>query len=118
MRSEIVPATPELLLRFYGRAPAVSMRAFVGIHDGEPLAVFGLYYDAGRMVLFSNIKPEARRFKKTLVAGAFMVRDLARSLGVPVHAAADCCVDGSVRLLERLGFKRAADDNLFILGDA
>lgn len=110
----IVPATRELLTAFYGEPPARSMRAFVGLADGVPLAVFGLYYDEARLVLFSDIKPEARRFKKSLVAGAFRVMDLARELGLPVHAVAGCA-DGSVRLLERLGFRLESLD-LYVWG--
>ena len=111
MKTEILPATAIDIETFYGEPPKRSMRAFVGLADGVPLACFGLYYDTGRMVLFSDIKPEARRYRKTLVSGAFRVMDLARELGVPVHAVAGC-VDGSVRLLERLGFTRQG--NLYV----
>lgn len=104
MRTEIVPATAAMLVQFYGAPPSRSMIAFAGLADGVLLAIFGLYYDTGRMVLFSDIRPEARRFKKRLVEGAFRVMALAREKAVPVYAVADC-VDGSVRLLERLGFK-------------
>lgn len=104
MRTEIVPATLPMLTAFYGHAPQRSMFAFAGLADGQPLAIFGLYYDDARLVLFSDIRPEARRFKKRLVQGAFRVMALAREKAVPVYAVADC-VEGSVRLLERLGFK-------------
>lgn len=106
--TEIRPATVELLTAFYGAPPARSMRAFVGLADGSALAVFGLAYEEGRMLLFSDLKPEARRYKKTLVQGAFRVMALARAMNVPVHAVAGCA-DGSVRLLERLGFERVGD---------
>lgn len=109
----ILPATHELLTQFYGEPPSRSMRAFVGIADGVPLAVFGLYYDVGRMVLFSDIRPEARRFKKTIVQGAKAVIELAKEMRVPVHAVAGTA-DGSVRLLERMGFKRESG-NFFVL---
>ena len=104
----IVPATPELLREFYGHEPGRSMRAFVGMLDGKPVACFGVYYCDDKLVLFSDIRDEARPFKKSLVQGAFKVRDLMKELNAPVYAVAGC-VDGAVRLLERMGFQRESD---------
>lgn len=104
MSPVIVPATAETIRAFFGEKSLPSMKAFVAMMDGEPIAVFGLHYIDGAMVLFSYIKPEARSFRKSIVKGAKKVMDMAKRLNVPVYATADESVSQSASFLEWLGF--------------
>lgn len=116
--SAFVPLTAELLQRFYGHPPAHTTRGVALVVDGEPIYVIGLYYEAERMVLFSDTKPEVRALEKTgemkrlVVHGLRQVAELMHSLNAPVYAVAERG-EGSVRLLTRLGFKRGPR-NVFI----
>jgi hypothetical protein len=106
----IIPATAELLERFYGAPPKQTMRAFVGVLDGEVLGVVALVADGSRMALFSEMKPEARKYSKAIVRGAREIMALAERIGAPVHAAADTDIPCAERFLTRLGFTRIAPE--------
>lgn len=103
MKTEIKPATREMLTEMYGHPPSRSMRAYAGFADGQLLAVFGWYYVNDDAVLFSKMKPEARKYKKTLVKAARMVVNAAK---VRLKAIPDCDVPGSEKLLAHLGFRK------------
>jgi hypothetical protein len=107
--TEIVPATREMWESFYGSPPTRTMRAFAGLSDGQVLAMFGVYYGQNHMVLFSDMKPEARAFKKTIVKAAKNLAETIKSKGIPVFACADK-TEGAVRLLEHIGFKHVVDN--------
>lgn len=102
----IVPATVELLTRFYGAPPQRSMRAFVGVLDGEVLGVVALIPDGSRLGLISDVKAHGRMFRKAIVRGAREIMALAEQIGAPVHAAVDPGIPCAERFLERLGFYR------------
>jgi hypothetical protein len=98
----IRPATAADLERFYGAPPARTMRAWVAVLDGEPLAVAGIAYQSiGQPpYLFSDLKPEMRRHRKAIVRGARqMLAAVARPGLMAIAGEA-----GSPRLLTRLGF--------------
>jgi hypothetical protein len=66
MTPAIVPATPDLLKRFYGDAPRRTVRALAAVLEGEPLCVAGIYRDGDRLVGFADMRPEMReRYRKT-----------------------------------------------------
>lgn len=108
--TDIVPATADMMTAFYGRPPQRSQRAFAFVRDERVIGIFGLYADGGRMVLFSDLTPELRTLKKTLVKGMRFVMGVAKQIGAPVHACADEGVEGSEKLLTRHGFQKIADD--------
>ena len=108
MRHEPVirEATADDLAAFYGEAPKQSMRAYVAVLDGEPIAVAGVAYDvraqSGRVKLFSEMKPEMRHHRKAIIRGA---RIMLENLGARgMVAVANPEEKHSRKLLSRLGF--------------
>lgn len=105
---EIVPATADLLMRFYGKLPVPTVRALAAMEGDEVLGVTGFYPDCGRMVLFAKIgeKVDRRRHARRIFSTARRVLEQARSFGMPVEAVADPEIEGSERLIVHLGAKR------------
>jgi hypothetical protein len=105
----IVPATADLLQRFYGAAPTRSQRAVVAIKDDRVIGVAGVYPDGERAVMFSDLTDELRADKRAVVRGIRAVLELASKRDMPVHAWADPKVEGSERLLLHMGFEHLKD---------
>lgn len=95
-------ATQRDVETFYGKMPPLTMKGFVGEHEGNILGIGGIYWDEGKKVLFSDIKPEGKKFKKT------MVRIAKRIIAEfnPRYAIAEVDTEGAIKLLEHLGFER------------
>lgn len=110
MRVEIVPATAELLTRFYGEAPKRSMRALVGVCGDEVLGVVALVPDGNRLALISEMKPEARKYRKAIVRAAREIMRIAQAAGAPVHASPDPEIACAKSFLERIGFSHLHGD--------
>jgi hypothetical protein len=99
-------ATADDLIAYYGEAPQHSMKAYVVILDGKPIGIAGVSYqvreEAGRVKLFSEMKPEMRRYKKTMLKGA---REMLKAFAVPGMVAVANPEEGNSRkLLASLGF--------------
>lgn len=111
MTPVIVPATYELLDRFYGkRQPYTVHRALAAVLDGEPICIGGAYRVGDRFVAFADVRPVMReRFVKTGVRMAKDVLKMYREMGVPLFAKASCDVEAAGRFLEHLGFKPLRD---------
>lgn len=107
-RPDIVPGTPQLMAAF-GPLPHGS-RTLVGILDGEPIGVVGLYPERGRMIMFSELKPPAKSYPQVILRTARTMLASIAHLQVPVHAKADPEIYGSARLLEHLGFVHLRED--------
>jgi RimJ/RimL family protein N-acetyltransferase len=103
-KPEIRPATHADLVAFYGKPPSQTSRSWVGVVDGTVLAVFGLVYKRGRPAyFFSDLAPEARRYRIAIMRAARMMLD---QMGqIPVPAFADPGIPAAGRFLERLGFR-------------
>lgn len=107
MKLDIVPADAELLSRFYGQAPTRSVRALVGLAEGEPVVVGGLYWESERSVLFANIAPVVReKFVLSGVKFAKALLPMIRESRGPVFALAQENIETSCRFLEWMGFKQ------------
>lgn len=106
--TEIVPATAEMLRRFYGRLPEQTVRALAVTEGDVVLGVTGFYPDNGRTVLFAKIgeQVERRRYVRTILICAHRILEMARTLGMPIQAVADTEIEGSNRLIEHLGAER------------
>lgn len=105
----LVPATMELLQRFYGEKPTRSQRAIVALKDERIVGVAGIYTDQERTVMFSQMTDECRKDKRTLVKGIRAVMSIAKARAMPVHALADPGIEGSEKLLEHMGFEHLKD---------
>lgn len=105
MTPEIVPATPELMERFYGTPQQITVRALAAVLDGEPLCIAGTFTQGGVTVVFANVKPEMRtRFKKT---GVRLARRVMETVSGRVVAMPDGNVEAAARFLEHLGFTKS-----------
>jgi N-acetylglutamate synthase-like GNAT family acetyltransferase len=100
---DIRPATAEDLESFYGSSPKRSMRAFVGVMDGKPVGLAGIYYWGNQVVAFSEVKPEMPRH--AIGRGALKVLSMIRRMGVPVLALAQGDIPGAPEFLKRCGFE-------------
>ena len=105
----IVPATSELLQRFYGAAPTRSQRAVVAVKDEKVIGVAGIYTDDERSVMFSDLTDELRKDKRAVIRGVREVMKLASKRQMPVYAWADPEIEGSDRLLVHMGFEHYRD---------
>lgn len=103
----IRPATQADLDAFYGYRHTMTMRAWVAVLDGRPIGVCGVGYPRGRPIyLFSDIKPEMRRFPKAILRGARLVLDAVK--GPPLFASASSA--GAARLLGHLGLRHVGNE--------
>jgi len=101
---EVTTATRQHLDVFYGRPLPRSVYAIVGIDGGKVIGVAGLYREAYRFVMFSEITPELKRKPKAIIKGFRMLREVARQWDIPVHAQPDSDEPGAAQFLEHLGF--------------
>jgi len=101
MTTVIRTATQRDIESFYGKMPPLTMKGFVVEHTGTIIGIGGVYWNEGKKVLFSEIKPEGKKFKKTMVRVAKrIVKEL-----TPRYALADGGTKGAAKLLEHLGFE-------------
>lgn len=107
MTPAIVPATRELLAAI-GEKPPGAGRAFAAVLDGEVLGVCGYFHDHARLVLYSKMRPELRRWKKVIVRGVRLAMQAASKVRAPIVATADEAVPQ--RFLKKLGFEHVVDN--------
>lgn len=105
----VIPATAELLRRFYGDAPRRSQKAVVALDGDKVAGVAGVYVDDERLVMFSEMSDEVRANKRLMVKGIRAVLKLVERDGLPVHALADQEIEGSDKLLLHMGFTHLQD---------
>lgn len=97
------PATDADIAAFYGKPHSRTMRAWVMELAGRPIALGGVAYHRGRpWDMFSDIRPEAKKYPLAIVKAA---RSVLRSLNCPVVTMAGEEHAHSERLLLMLGFK-------------
>lgn len=98
-------ANTEDVVSFYGKLPEVRMKGYIAEKDGKPIMLGGVFYHKGGTVLFSELKPEARKCRKAIARGIRIVMDFADSLRVPIYAVPNAKEPTSVELLLHLGFR-------------
>ena len=105
---EIVPATTELLRAYYQDRSIPTVRAFMVLEDGQPLAVAGFYrLDSETMAVFSeSVSGAAQTHKKTALKLARHIMQFAAARGWKLKAKASQDLPTSSRLLEHLGFRQ------------
>jgi len=102
---ELVPATEEMIVSFYGRIPYQTIRAIAGIRDGEVIGIGGYHVLHRRLFVFSDLKPEAMKEKKAIVRAARKVLAMVEKSGIPGVAIPDENIEGAERFLSRIGFE-------------
>ena len=106
---EIVPATAELLNRFFGKPPIRSVKAVVAVKDDVPIGVSGIFLDRSRYILFSNATPEILKHKKTVVRMVRETKRIIESVTIPVYAVEDEEISNNAIILKHLGFTEEQD---------
>lgn len=97
-------ATAEDLAANYGAPVERTVRAVAFKRGAEVVGCAGLYLDAGRMVLFSDVKDEVRRAPRAIVKAYRTLLGIAKRTGLAVHAVPDPGIGASTRFLEHMGF--------------
>ena len=104
------PATAGDVADFFGKPQAKTVQAVVMELDGRVIGIGGLAYEGDKLVAFGDFKPEALKYKRMVVKGARMVRDMVAKARAPVFTVADDKYPGSAKLLLRLGFDQVEPD--------
>ena len=99
----VIPATTEILTKFYGYSPKRTVYAFAAIEVDKILAVWGFHVENAHGVLFSDISHEGFKYKKSIVKNAKSLIELAKRKHLPLFAKADC-METAKRFLVHLGF--------------
>jgi N-acetylglutamate synthase-like GNAT family acetyltransferase len=83
-----------------------TIRAYVGVLDGEIIAIGGLAFSMGRWFAFCDLTEKARKYKLTIARVGKRIMDDAREMGLRfVYADADPNEPTAVRWLTSLGFE-------------
>lgn len=101
---ELIPATQKHVQEFYGCLPLKSLRGVVGLLDGKVVGIAGVCMDKNHTVAFSEMKEEARPYKKAILRAGYMVYDIMQRYNV-VFAVANKQEKGARRLMARFGFE-------------
>lgn len=107
-RLEILPATPELVREFAGKAPPYTFRGHAGLLDGKVVGLGGIFYRDGLPVVFAEFTPGlARRHRAQAFRFLEEQFDLWKGR---LFAICDSEFDSAPGLLQRLGFAPMAQD--------
>ena len=101
---KFIPATKQMLVQYYGDSlPGWTMKAEIAFLGEEMVGVIGVYYRKGSIpVAFSEYKDGLS--KKHVARGARHMMEGIKKAGSPLIAFCRC--DMSIKLLEKMGFKR------------
>lgn len=90
---------------FYDGPPPARMHAIVAFRGDTPLMIGGVFYAHGVPVVFSTLKPEARKSKKLIAKGIRILMDFWDEFNMPLYAIANPSEPTAPYLLCKLGFK-------------
>lgn len=108
-RPELRLATAADVEAFYGHPMAHTMRGYVVMLDGKPVALGGIVYRFGVLCAFSEMKDQFRPYKVSIVKFARKMGELLNE--APGLAVANPREPGSERLLRRLGFEHVGSSS-------
>lgn len=103
--TEIRPATPDLMQRFYGGTPKRTSQAIVAVRGERVLGVAGILHENGKAVAFTELSDEVRADKRLIVRAYRMLLPMLEAAGT-VYALADQSVERSDVLLRHYGFEQ------------
>jgi len=110
---EVVPATSDLWLEYFGDLPDSRVRAFVALLDGVPVGIAGIANRGTVLEVFSDIKPELRPYKLTIAKVARKIRGILQSTAKPAFAFASPDEPTADRFLRWIGFEQSDDRGLY-----
>lgn len=100
----IEPANIKHAKEFYGDQYTKSFKGYVALLDGKVVGIGGISFSKNNMMLFSDIKDELRPYKRDIVKGVYILKDMVEKINYPVVAIASKEERLSEKLLDRLGF--------------
>ena len=115
---KFVPATREMLERYYGFNPRPTVRVQAMVENGEILGVGGMSITRNRMVVFVSMKEELRermrKYPRALVRKVLELQDYAKRKGLVLQAEPDKTIPCSLQFLARLGFEKVSGTEVYI----
>lgn len=112
---ELIYATQASIEAYYGAPPPASMRAMILSHKGQALACGGVMQNPTGLVAFMEWKPEALRYKKSLLKAVLAVRSHIFMRYASLYSIRDTTAETSARFLRHLGFVPINDnDEVFV----
>ncbi len=100
---DIVPATTEIVKKFYGETPPKTVHAIAAVRDGEILGIAGIFSIGMAWMMFSDMKPEILADKRAMVRALRVIRKLVADKRLPVYANPDPNAKGADILIEHAG---------------
>jgi len=97
--------TQDDVLTLYGKSLACTVQGYAGEKDGALLGIFGVYYEGGRLIAFSEIAPEGKKEKKGILKGCRLMLTLLDSFNRPSYAVPNRNEPTAMYLLVKLGWK-------------
>lgn len=108
MHVDFEPATPGLIQAWYGGPAPWTLRGMVGISDGRPVGIFGIYWIADCPVGFSEWLPEVDN--KSKARGFRLAEAMLDAHPTAVFAVPNPNQPTAPAILARLGFVPTGDE--------
>lgn len=103
-------ANAEDVKTLYGKLLAKSFYGITAADDsGKAIGIAGFYF-YNRWVLFAHVTDELRKHPIVIWRAAKELIKAMKHLDEPIYAVADPSIDGSDRLLKRMGFAHLSKD--------
>jgi hypothetical protein len=90
---------------FFGDDWSQTFKGFSASLNGEVIGVAGIKIEKKRLILFSDMKDKARKYKKDIVKMINKINYLVKSIKSPIMAISDCNEVLSEKILTKLGFR-------------
>ena len=115
---KIVPATHEIVSRYYGVPPRYSLRAWAAVDGDQVLGVGGMCVTQQVLVMFLGMNDGLREYflrsPLALVRGVRRLQKQATEKGLRLQAEADASIPCSARFLERMGFVKQNGSGVYL----
>jgi len=98
---------------FFGPEWTQSFKGYSALLNNKILGIAGIKLEQNRMILFSDMIDEARKYKKDIVKMIYKLNDLIKGMKTPIMAISDYNEILSEKILVKLGFRfigQYADD--------
>ena len=112
-KCKLKTATAKDAFEFYGKAPSNSFKGIVAVEGGKVIGIGGIFHNKTNLVVFTDMKPEMRQYKKAIVKGCRMIMNMVKEANRPVYAIANPDEPTAEKLLEKLGFVHTGLENEF-----
>lgn len=91
------------IIQFYGEEPYCSVyNGIVALKDGEPIGIGGTYISNNKLFVFSDMKPVAFQYRKSIIKAAYRVLSQVSHRVLYAQAA---YLESAPRFLAHLGFE-------------